>query len=844
MINRRCIRKLVGDLMKLLYFVSGQKVKFPAAILKNAATLMAEFNPAGDERFFTFEYTEINQTECMNVLELNCVSMANTSMEQLMIDGLYDEERCDGQEEGETGMRCDADVETDSVWGPPSTNERNSIMSDDIAIGVCDDQVVTGMISGDTMYDGEQQEDWEMECEYMVHKTGQCASKLCGDKRSTERNDPEMNANELGKKNDHASRDMSRGYREEVGHTEVSEQDDDNDEWETFIEDENIECEESGERCESSARPDNMNRAEDNEGCEKHYVTTCEPLYGKPEAKQYANEGAKPALDKEEVAATGTQKRQQKHVDRKQQYRSRRAIGREGKRYSRVRRGDNHCVCDSVIALLDRMAQRPIGSGRDRARRDESRHRSDIECERRHAEMDEWRENYVRRAAETEEVLVERMRKLRLQNDKLEDELRAVKKKLSEVNNQRPARAVPMEANPNNRGPLNPRAASNIDRAENSMRRSTRDGGNDAGGQRDARPRAATFSGRPRRSDEQTAVLTRRDNDGGKSAAEAVAAERPLPQRATNARGKKKGGSKPIDPPTETPLSGWLATARPSEQRDDVSPPRTTNRAAELVSPSWADQDDLDTTSESESMQSTPPPAERAADREKGADGGAGPDPHDDHDDVYEMPPSGQVTRGRNGNGIAPDSSGHGGARPKTTGKKGGANKGNANKYGTGNEKKGQKDVRANQKTGNNGDSRSYAKVVTRNGWKTAPTKKRKVDNVSPKPAPTLKGRAATRNRDIYLQGLDMIDCNDQEEMVESIRNYCKERNIIPIYIRLIPVKYDCTRTGCKLTVKECDFEDTLDDEFWPDDVHAREWKRNRDNDDDGDRPQSGEEGH
>ena len=96
--------------------------------------------------------------------------------------------------------------------------------------------------------------------------------------------------------------------------------------------------------------------------------------------------------------------------------------------------------------------------------------------------------------------------------------------------------------------------------------------------------------------------------------------------------------------------------------------------------------------------------------------------------------------------------------------------------------------------------------------------------------------RSATENSYIFI-ALPVI-------FVAKLRPWQPQAvDVIPIYIRLIPVKFDCTRTGCRLTVKEGDYEDVLDDDFWPEDVYAREWRRNRDNDD-GDRHPSGDEGN
>ena len=58
------------------------------------------------------------------------------------------------------------------------------------------------------------------------------------------------------------------------------------------------------------------------------------------------------------------------------------------------------------------------------------------------------------------------------------------------------------------------------------------------------------------------------------------------------------------------------------------------------------------------------------------------------------------------------------------------------------------------------------------------------------------------------------------------------ENGVTPIFIRIIPVKYDCTRTGCRVTVVEEDFERVLMNDFWPENIRVREWtQRPRDND-------------
>ena len=162
----------------------------------------------------------------------------------------------------------------------------------------------------------------------------------------------------------------------------------------------------------------------------------------------------------------------------------------------------------------------------------------------------------------------------------------------------------------------------------------------------------------------------------------------------------------------------------------------------------------------------------------------------------------------------------YGGARPKTKGKaSNGQNRGNNNK--------------------------SYASAAASTEWKTKQSKKRKYDNVSPKHAFPLKGIAVTRNRDAYIQGLELED-RDYEDVVDSVRAYLRERGINPVFIRIIPVKFDSTRVGCRLTVREADFFDVMQFDFWPDNINVREWTpRPRDNNGDegqGEEPSSDSE--
>ena len=266
------------------------------------------------------------------------------------------------------------------------------------------------------------------------------------------------------------------------------------------------------------------------------------------------------------------------------------------------------------------------------------------------------------------------------------------------------------------------------------------------------------------------------------------------------------------------------------------------------VSPSWADEDDSHDSDDTESdLMRTPTPTTLNADEslltspnshldDTQRDGISSPEV-----DVYALPPSGQVrerreqqtkqqAKQRSTNNTT------GGARPKTRGKGP-----NVNNNDSKNRQKGRPNERAGNSEGRS-ERTTYAKVVTANGWKTVESKKRKFDKVSPKQRP-LKGVASTQNLDIYLQGLRVGVSESEDEIIESVRAYCVDLGVTPVFIHIIPVRYDCTRTGCRLTVQDEDYERVIEDSFWPENINARDWTpRPRGNGEGGQRPQSDNE--
>ena len=296
----------------------------------------------------------------------------------------------------------------------------------------------------------------------------------------------------------------------------------------------------------------------------------------------------------------------------------------------------------------------------------------------------------------------------------------------------------------------------------------------------------------------------------------------------------------------ENPIRDWLSTASRKDSNTGAMAP--TQHAEIPVSPSWVDDDSSVDDDNSETSGSPIPQSQCYMESPSSPTTPIRPIIQLDDaspDDVYALPPSGQVLEARrHQRGREGDNGGNGAGKANTRASVRGKNtnsrdcsypsyKANENDGG----KTGKGNNPSHKAFGNGGDKSgkgSYAKVVTSNGWKQVESKKRKFNNVSPKVAFPLRGVAATQNRDIYLQGLRVNVGECEDDVIESVRAYCLERGITPVFIRVIPVKFDCTRTGCRLTVRDEDYDRAIMNSFWPDNISARDWTpKPRDNNQD-----------
>ena len=128
-----------------------------------------------------------------------------------------------------------------------------------------------------------------------------------------------------------------------------------------------------------------------------------------------------------------------------------------------------------------------------------------------------------------------------------------------------------------------------------------------------------------------------------------------------------------------------------------------------------------------------------------------------------------------------------------------------------------------NSTNSNNSEKDSYAKIVTKNGWKTpAPPNKRK--RIVSGQIPRIEGLVQKVNHDVYVSGLATAGFKNPEDMEESVKFYCRERGVDANFTRVMTNSYGSETVGCRVNVKAADYFIILNNNFWPNNVEAREW--------------------
>ena len=470
------------------------------------------------------------------------------------------------------------------------------------------------------------------------------------------------------------------------------------------------------------------------------------------------------------------------------------------------------------------------------------------ECGKKYDEMNEWKGDVSRRVDNAVDSSTENTRKMSAFESEVKVELREMRRRMDLIDNVRGMSIS--DPRPSSANPIRPRDPA--EEEAGARGRPARRAGQLRNVNEDQRRRAASFSGPFRstsRSGRQKKVVIQDDP------APQICDAPPREQRERNRHGNKRA-----ERPRENPIRDWLSSAK-----QQPSKPASRNKPIEgetegLKSPSWADECGSDDDKTGTSYASCSPAISTydivddvTPERQHNGD-------CEEVVDVYQLPPSGPVSSRRlpsndaeadtayslpRVNGAERNEKGQklsqrrGYDNPKQQKDNRTKPKGNNAHENQGNNDQGTKSRNVTSKntttqkvkpnTGKKG--MSYAKAVTDNDWKVKQSKKRKFEKVSPRLSFPLKGSVSNTVRDVYLQGLDIEDGQNDDDVADSVREYCNKHGITPVYIRIIPVKYDCTRTGVRLTVKSEDFERVIDESFWPDLITVREWtQRNRDN--------------
>ena len=473
------------------------------------------------------------------------------------------------------------------------------------------------------------------------------------------------------------------------------------------------------------------------------------------------------------------------------------------------------------------------------------------ECGKKFEEVNVWRDSVSRRVNNVEDTCSENMEKMRNMRDEVKEELRVALRRMDIMDGTREVFVSDLRhAYTDARGATGGTTTEAVNDGPPRRGRPTQRREKEQLDPDEHRRRAVSFSG-PIRSNSNQGRARQAANPP-----DATLARRPDPPKEQRTRLRPDGSRS--DRQSENPIKDWLSSAKQQKSKTPIHQEPPTRDIVVLKSPSWADDcatDDDDAISSNDP--STSSPSVLDIDREGTPEHHAN-ESNDEIDDVYLLPPSGQVSSARAARCDADADAMY--ALPPPNGAAASGSGRNQNQR-RGNDNSKQKDKRPKTKGNTVPDSRnvngqsksdnpvpsknvpkpkvkpntgkkgmSYAKAVADSDWKIMQNKKRKFEKVSPRNKFPLKGSVSNTVRDVYLQGLAIEDGQNNEDVIESVREYCNKHGITPVFIRIIPVKYDCTRTGVRLTIKSEDFERVMRDTFWPEHITVRQWTpRNRD---------------
>ena len=119
----------------------------------------------------------------------------------------------------------------------------------------------------------------------------------------------------------------------------------------------------------------------------------------------------------------------------------------------------------------------------------------------------------------------------------------------------------------------------------------------------------------------------------------------------------------------------------------------------------------------------------------------------------------------------------------------------------------------------------SYVGVAGKFDWESE-NKRRKRGN-SGEHVPPIYGVKTTPQRDIFVRDLAYSMCSSPEDMEQRVKNHCRLRGVVISFVKAFPIKSNCAKANCKITVNLEDVSNVLSDTFWPQYVSARMWRLN-----------------
>ena len=123
------------------------------------------------------------------------------------------------------------------------------------------------------------------------------------------------------------------------------------------------------------------------------------------------------------------------------------------------------------------------------------------------------------------------------------------------------------------------------------------------------------------------------------------------------------------------------------------------------------------------------------------------------------------------------------------------------------------------------GDRESYLDVAGRYDWESENKRRRR--SGSGDHVPPIYGVKYTPQRDIFVRDLALATCSSPEDLETRVKNHCRLRGVVISFVKAFPIKSNCSKANCKITVNLEDVSNVLSETFWPQYVSARPWRLN-----------------